>query len=45
VDASVTQLPDEEAACMRKRINLGGLEGYARTFSAFRLERRPSGEE
>lgn len=35
VDANVAEVPDEDTAWMRKRITLGGLEAYIRTFSAF----------
>lgn len=34
-DAGATEAPDTETAWLQKRINLGGFEGYVRTFSAF----------
>ena len=34
-EVSAEELPDAETAWMRKRINLGQLEAYVRTFSAF----------
>lgn len=35
VAMDVQELPDEETAWMRKKLNLGGLEGYLRTFSCY----------
>lgn len=35
VKEDITELPDEQTAWMRKHLNLGGLEGYLRTFSCY----------